>query len=79
MYWALSARLGHCLALRRAAGAVGSIVRLWPRDANKAFYAKPAGSDVFRDVGSKLRITDMQVFGVTLDERIAQATARTYS
>ena len=28
---------------------------------------------MFRDVGSKLRITNMQVFGVTLDERIAQA------
>ena len=35
--------------------------------------AMPPGSDVFRDVGSKLRITNMQVFGVTLDERIAQA------
>jgi galactonate dehydratase len=35
--------------------------------------AKPAGSDVFKNVGSKLRITNMQVFGVTLDERIAQA------
>src|SRR5215831_5307852 len=35
--------------------------------------AKPAGSDVFKDVGSKLRITNMQVFGVTLDERIAQS------
>src|SRR3954454_13597601 len=34
---------------------------------------QPAGSEVFRDVGSKLRITNMQVFGVTLDERIAQA------
>ena len=34
---------------------------------------KPPGSTVFRDVGSKLRITNMQVFGVTLDERIAQA------
>src|SRR5690348_17251706 len=35
--------------------------------------ATPPGSDVFRDVGSNLRITNMQVFGVTLDERIAQA------
>jgi len=34
---------------------------------------KPPGSTVFKDVGSKLRITNMQVFGVTLDERIAQA------
>ena len=31
------------------------------------------GAAAFRDVGSKLRITNMQVFGVTLDERIAQA------
>ena len=35
--------------------------------------ATPPGSDVFKDAGSKLRITNMQVFGVTLDERIAQA------
>src|ERR1041384_2092453 len=34
---------------------------------------KPPGGAPFRDVGSKLRITNMQVFGVTLDERIAQA------
>ena len=34
---------------------------------------KPPGAAAFRDVGSKLRITNMQVFGVTLDERIAQA------
>jgi len=34
---------------------------------------KPPGGTAFRDVGSKLRITNMQVFGVTLDERIAQA------
>jgi galactonate dehydratase len=33
----------------------------------------PPGSDVFRDVGSKLRITGMKVFGVTLDEKIARA------
>ena len=33
----------------------------------------PRGAAAFRDVGSKLRITNMQVFGVTLDERIAQA------
>ena len=33
---------------------------------------KPPGAAAFRDVGSKLRITNMQVF-VTLDERIAQA------
>jgi galactonate dehydratase len=32
---------------------------------------KPPGAEAFRDVGSKLRITNMQVFGVTLDERIA--------
>jgi galactonate dehydratase len=35
--------------------------------------AAAAGAAAFRDVGSKLRITNMQVFGVTLDERIAQA------
>src|SRR5215472_16431993 len=35
--------------------------------------AMPPGSDVFQNVGSKLRITNMRVFGVTLDERIAQA------
>src|SRR5947207_8353500 len=34
---------------------------------------KPPGGAAFRDVGSKLRITNLQVFGVTLDERIAQA------
>ncbi|MFN7923017.1 MAG: galactonate dehydratase [Bryobacteraceae bacterium] len=34
---------------------------------------KPPGGAAFKDVGSKLRITNMQVFGVTLDERIAQA------
>lgn len=34
---------------------------------------KPPGGAAFQDVGSKLRITNMQVFGVTLDERIAQA------
>src|SRR3954454_6889194 len=34
---------------------------------------KPPGAAVFHDVGSKLRITNMRVFGVTLDERIAQA------
>src|SRR5579872_7579561 len=34
---------------------------------------KPPGAAAFRDVGSKLRITNMRVFGVTLDERIAQA------
>ena len=33
----------------------------------------PPGSDVFKDLGSKLRITDMKVFGVTLDEKIARA------
>ncbi|MBI4909526.1 MAG: galactonate dehydratase [Acidobacteria bacterium] len=32
---------------------------------------KPPGGEAFRDVGSKLRITNMQVFGVTLDERVA--------
>ena len=35
--------------------------------------AQPPGSDVFKDVGSKLRITGMKVFGVTLDEKIARA------
>src|SRR3954454_14825745 len=35
--------------------------------------ALPPGSDVFKDVGSKLRITGMKVFGVTLDAKIAQA------
>src|SRR4051794_9496643 len=34
---------------------------------------KPPGAAAFRDVTSKLRITNMRVFGVTLDERIAQA------
>ena len=33
----------------------------------------PPGGAAFGDVGSKLRITNMRVFGVTLDERIAQA------
>jgi galactonate dehydratase len=35
--------------------------------------AVPPGSEVFKDVGSKLRITGMQVFGVTLDEKIARS------
>src|SRR6478752_971725 len=35
--------------------------------------ALPPGSDVFKDVGSKLRITDMKVFGITLDEKIARS------
>ena len=35
--------------------------------------AIPPGSDVFKDVGSKLRITAMKVFGVTLDEKIARS------
>src|SRR5579862_5961757 len=35
--------------------------------------AIPPGSEVFKDVGSQLRITDMKVFGVTLDEKIARA------
>ena len=34
---------------------------------------KPPGAAAFRDVVSKLRVTNMRVFGVTLDERIAQA------
>ena len=34
---------------------------------------KPPGFEAFKDVGSKIRITNMQVFGVTLDEKIAQA------
>lgn len=34
---------------------------------------KPPGGEAFLDTGSKLRITNMRVFGVTLDERIAQA------
>ncbi len=33
----------------------------------------PPGADAFRDVGSKLRITDMKVYGVTLDPKIAAA------
>src|SRR5580700_11233326 len=35
--------------------------------------ALPPGSAVFKDVGSKLRITGMQGFGVTLDEKIGRA------
>src|SRR3954454_17192667 len=35
--------------------------------------ALPPGSNVFGSVGSKLRITGMKVFGVTLDAKIAQA------
>src|SRR5947199_5025327 len=34
---------------------------------------KPPGGAAFHHVGSKLRITNVRVFGVTLDERIAQA------
>jgi galactonate dehydratase len=32
----------------------------------------PPGSEAFKDVGSKLRITGMKVFGVTLDERLGR-------
>ena len=35
--------------------------------------AVPPGADVFKDAGSKLRITDMKVFGVTLDSKIARS------
>src|SRR5450755_4288282 len=35
--------------------------------------AVPPGSEVFKDAGSKLRITDMKVFGITLDSKIARA------
>lgn len=35
--------------------------------------AMPPGSDVFKDVGSKLRVTDMKVFGITLDPKIARS------
>src|SRR5215467_12833947 len=35
--------------------------------------AIPPGSDVFKDVGSKLRITGMKTFGVTLDEKIGRS------
>jgi galactonate dehydratase len=35
--------------------------------------AVPPGSEVFKDVGSKLRITNMKVFGITLDSKIARA------
>jgi galactonate dehydratase len=34
---------------------------------------KPPGGAAFRDAGSKLRITGMKVFGVTLDERLGAA------
>jgi len=34
--------------------------------------ALPPGSDAFKDVGSKIRITDIKVYGVTLDPKIAQ-------
>jgi galactonate dehydratase len=33
----------------------------------------PPGSEVFKDTGSKLRITDMKTFGVTLDEKVARS------
>src|SRR5215471_11908772 len=35
--------------------------------------AAPPGLAAFKDVGSKLRITGMKVFGVTLDEKIARS------
>jgi L-alanine-DL-glutamate epimerase-like enolase superfamily enzyme len=38
-----------------------------------AASAIPPGSEVFKDVGSKLRVTDMKVFGVALDEKIPRA------
>jgi galactonate dehydratase len=69
----------NLLGIFAAAGAMGAAPpRKALSDCGCAFQvqrskAMPPGSDVFRDVGSKLRITNMQVFGVTLDERIAQA------
>ncbi len=69
--------LGSLAAARRRCEAssadrsLGCDCALAPRCRGSA--AVPPGSDVFKDVGSKLRITDMKVFGVTLDEKIARA------
>src|SRR5262245_40597740 len=64
-------------SLAAATGALGNSRRRTPRfDCGCALAqgsAAPAGSAVFKDVGSKLRITDMKVFGVTLDEKVARA------
>src|SRR5437879_4199131 len=64
-------------SLAAASGALGNSRRRSSRlDCGCALApgsAAPPGSDVFKDVESKLRITDMKVFGVTLDEKIARA------
>src|SRR5215471_10266729 len=64
---ALSAASGR----RRAAPSPAQVCGCAPQIVNAT--DKPPGAAAFRDVGSKLRITNMRVFGVTLDERIAQA------
>jgi galactonate dehydratase len=68
----------HLLGAFAAAGATGGAPasRRLLNDCGCALQirtskTKPPGGEVFRDVGSKLRITNMQVFGVTLDERVA--------
>jgi hypothetical protein len=69
-------------ALAAAGTLTGASGRRAPRkpaaDCSCAFQVqvsktKPPGGEAFKDVGSKLRITGMKVFGVTLDEKIAQA------
>jgi galactonate dehydratase len=44
-----------------------------PQDASAPARTGPPGSERFTGVGSKLRITDMKVFGVTLDPRLGRA------
>ena len=63
-----------------AAGAIAARTRRAARRGLRLCHAgavtrRPSrrARDVFKDVGSNLRITNMRVFGVTLDERIAQA------
>ena len=65
--------LEHSVAQRRRRSrAVAAVALRLPMQVELP-TGKPAGSDVFRDVGSKLRITNMKVFGVTLDEKIARS------
>ena len=58
---------------RAAAGKPFAVARLRCAPQIVTAKDKPPGAAAFRDVAFKLRVTNMRVFGVTLDERIAQA------
>jgi galactonate dehydratase len=64
-------------AVAAAAGALGSPPHLRAQDCPCAVGDHPAsmppGSDAFKNVTSKLRITGMKIYGVTLDAKIARS------